>query len=507
MAAVNKIDSNVVELRFSEETALKVAGSVWYPLDPNSYSDFGAEITKVARTPINRSRQRKKGMTTDLDASGGFNIDMTQENVQRLLQGFMFADHREKANAAPSAVTSTVYSISSTTGFYAGALLLATGFAIAGNNGLKVAGTVTLNTSVAASGLAAEASPPAASKITVVGFQFTSGDLNVDASGTWPAITSTTKTLTELGLIVGEWVFIGGDSASENFVTDANNGFKRVRSIAANRIEFDKSDLDMVTETGTGLTIRMFIGRVLKNELDTLIKRRTYQLERTLGAPDSASPSQIQSQYLVGSCPNELTFNIPTADKLTIDMTFVALDEETRDGATGVKAGTRPALVEADAFNTSSDFSRIRMAVVNTTGSEAPTPLFAFVTELTLSVNNNVSSDKAVGRLGGFDLTVGTFEVGGDITAYFSSVTALSAIRNNSNVTLDIAMFKNNQGWIADWPLITLGDGRLNVELDKPITIPLQIDAATAASVNAATDYTLLLVFFDYLPNLANIDL
>ena len=71
---------------------------------------------------------------------------------------------------------------------------------------------------------------------------------------------------------------------------------------------------------------------VLKNESDkTLIKRRTYQIERTLGEDDDDE----MSEYLVGAVPNELTINIATADKINIDLSFVALDNEQRDGLTG----------------------------------------------------------------------------------------------------------------------------------------------------------------------------
>lgn len=512
MAQVTKIDSNATGLRYEEEASLKtLPGSpVWKPLEPNSYSDFGGEVITIARNPINPSRQRKKGATTDLNASGGFNTDLTQTNLQDILQGFMFADLRPKAEFGGggeiTAVDGTAEEYEGTgieDDLLVGDLIFASGFTNAENNGLKRVTNVTgPDAVVVAEDLVAEAAPPAAGKIVAVGFQFAAGDADIDASGDLPKLTTTAKDLTELGVIPGEWIYLGGDATIEKFTNAGNNGFARVRSVDTNEIIFDKTMGTMVTEGTTTETIRIFLGRVLKNEVGALIKRRTYQLERTLGAPDDASPADLQAEYLVGAVPNELVINFATADKVNVDLSFVGMDVEQVDAATGPKAGSRPDLVDAAPFNTSSDFTRIRLAQVDDTDS-LPDPLFAFVQSITLSVANNVTPNKAIGTLGAFEASAGTFAVGGSMTAYFADVAAVQAVRDNANVTLDMHMVKSNAGISIDVPLITLGDGRPNIAQDEAITLPLNMDAATGAAIDTALDHTLLMVFFDYLPTAA----
>jgi len=503
MATVNKQDSNVTGLRFCEETSIGVAGSVWNPLDPNSYNDFGGSFTKTARTPINNKRSRYKGVLTDLDSAGGFNIDMTQDNIQGLYPGFAFSTFVEKGNEAVTSVSGTAYTVADSSDFVANDLVFASGFTNAANNGLKVVTSIPGGTSIAVSGLIAEGSPPSAAKVVRVGHQFASGDFEVDASGDLPTLITTTKDLTELGLVPGELIFVGGDTAASEFATAANNGWQRVReTTGANEVVIDKASGTMVTDAGGSKTVQIFFGRTLKNEEGTTITRTTYQLERTLGAPDDASPAQIQSEYIVGAVPNELTMAIDTADKVMVDMGFMGTDYETRDGVTGVKSGTRPSLANGKAFNTSTHVTRIRMGLASDT-DEYVDAMFAFVTEVRLTLNNNISMNKAVGNLGAFDATAGTFEVGGNVTAYFQTTAALDALRANSDVTFDVCVVKDNAGFAFDLPLLSLDDGRLNVELNQAITIPLGLMAADGADVNSNLDHTVMFSFYDYLPDAA----
>lgn len=505
----NTIDSNATGLRYAEESSIGelAGGDVWRPLEPNSYNDFGGKISTVARNPLNASRQRSKGVTTDLEATGGFAHDLTQKGLTRLFQAFLFADIREKPTNIPlngagiafSGVTAAddTYTLASGTigsQFALGDLVLAAGFSQPANNGVKKVASSTGTTIVVGDGLVDE-TPAATAKLQKVGHEFASATLDVDVTGTYPKLkrASGVVDFTTFGLIPGEFIFIGGDSAGTKFSTLANNGWARVRSVAASYIELDKTQGTMSAETGTGKTIRVFFGNVIKNESDpTLIKRRSFHLERTLGTDDDG----VMSEYLKGAVPNELSIQIRQADKVTVEMGFIAIDHEQRAGSVGVKAGTRPDVETSEAFNTSSDFSRLKMHLVTTDTN--PDALYGFLTEATITVNNNVSPNKAIAVLGAFDVSVGQFNVAGNVTAYFSDVAAVQAVRNNSDVAMDLALVKDNAGWVIDLPLIALGEGRLAVEQDKPITLPLSLDAARGSN-----DHTLLMNEFPYLPNFA----
>lgn len=512
MVAPNKIDSNTSGLRLAEELGASIgllSGSeVWNPQEPNSYSDFGTEVVTVARAPINAGRQRKKGVKTDENAAFGWNTDLTQINLVDILEGFFFADLRPKGEEVPTQATGTtdLFDVASTTGFFVGSLIFSSGFVNAGNNGLHLVTAVVADTTVEVLGstLVTE-TPPATANLVVVGFEFAAGDFDAaaGAGGNFPTFTTTVKDLTELGFIPGEFYFSGGDDTGDLFTNAANNGFKRARTIVTNTLTIDKSDAAIVTEDTTTETIRIFFGRVLKNEIGTLIKRRTFQAELQLGAPDTAQPTEIQALYVKGGVASEATFNMSTADKINVDVAFLGTSEDRIDGPTALKAGTRPTLLDADAFNTSSDVKRVALTQVSSTGDEDPTPLFGFVQEFTININNVASGNKAIGVAGSFDITVGDFEVGGSITAYFSDITALTAVNNVDDVSFDFHFVRNNAGISVDMPLITLGNGRPTVEKDEPILIPLEKLAASGSKIDVNLNHTLLMSFYDFLPNAA----
>lgn len=619
----NTIDSNVTGLAVAEEICPGVLPNMdddgflptWYEQEPNTYPDsFGGALKTTARAPIKANRQRSKGTPVDLDATGGWNTDFTQNNLSRLLQGFLYANVREKVTTAPmnsaAAVLSAITGTNSIGGadlprFRAGDIIVVGGSV--SNDLLPVVVASSTETAIGTSGLVNETLPDAAF-VTRVGTAFAAGAIavtvagalgtlhqasapvaataaltvatgnaaaadtvsigdkvytfvmgvpanpyevqigvdvttsavnlkntinglstltpvNADVSATNAAgvLTATAKlkglsenaiatladgdnlswnhatltggtgtSLLALGIIPGEWFFLGGDTAGHHFVN--NIGYARCGTITDTDLVMDRTTWDAEAEAAGALTIDIFLGSLTQNENDPeLIIKRSYQLQRTLGKDADGT----QSQYVLGAVPNQFDLTVPLSDKLTVDLAFIALGEEFRTGAQGLKAGMLMAALDEDAINSSNDIYEMAMTVV-TPGNSNPTKLFGFLSDAKLTINNNVSAVKGIGKLGGIGVNTGIFEVSGTATAYFQSVAANIAITNSADVDQHFIVAKHNGGFVYDIGLLTLGGGNIKIESNKPITVPLTTDAAQNPNGS-----TLSITQFSYLPELA----
>ncbi len=505
LAAAGGVAGNALALLTNNATALVLSGPTltgglddavvnWFPLEPNEYGDFGATITTVARAPINPSRQRKKGVVTDLEATAGYTSDMVGAEMDIMMEAFCFAETRRKAEASPTAVVAAGYSVANAAaaGFAVGNLIRGIGYAEPVNNRLSQVSAVTgAQITVLGGGLVAEPNPAAAAQVKKVGQQFAAGDITLTLVGGLFRLNATAGSFNALGLIAGEWIYIGGDEASTRFASGA--GFARVDTVTDKQLTLGKVRwANPEADAGTGVTLRIFVGNVIRNENDpALIKRKSLQFERTMGRDADGT----MSQYVIGAVANELTVNVPQADKITTEFAFVACDSVARSGLQGLKPGVREILVEDGrlAYNSSSDVRSLSFSLVG-----QPDPLFVYAQDFSLTINNNASGAKAIGVLGNMDINIGTYEVGGSTTAYFQDVRAINAVRDNSDVTCDLILVKANAGIAFDIPLLALGNGMAGVEADNPINVPLDTMAA-----QSSFGHTLLYVSFPYLPSLA----
>jgi len=500
---VEKQDSNNVGLFIAREESNRVlpGSPEWATREPNSFNDMGGEYTLLARRPFNPSRQRLKGGIVDLDANGGWNEDVTLGNMLPTIEAFCFAAARKNGhsiNVAAVAATDD-FTVYSSADFLAGSLIFAEGFDNTANNGLHVCNGITDGTHVSTSSALADEGAAAAQTVTVVGYQFPAADVVASIVGGTYVLTSSTINPTTFGLIPGEWVFVGGDAGANQFNDTAGQyGYDRVKSVSSTAIVFDKTTFAAAADTGVGTTLRIFFGTVIRNEDDPdLIVKYTHTIERTLGRDADGR----QSEYIDGFVFNELTWTSPLTDKVSVDVTGIGASYHTRTGADGPLSAASGTILPApgeDPINTSKNVYRIRMAKVDP-ATLNPTSLFARITEWKGTIKNNVSAAKAQGTLGAFDTTAGVFEVDIEASAYFATVSPMTSIEENDDVTFDAIYAARNKAIVADFPLIALGGGRLKVDMDKPIMVPLKNSAA-----ESVFGHTVLFNFFPYVPSVGN---
>ncbi len=261
---MSRVTTNSLALIAARESSLGILPGppVWRQVEPNSINSFGPTIGKTVRNPISQSRQRRKGIITDLDSSVEFDADLTLATFRDYMEGFCFSQAVGPDVHIPSAATSGAFTVPAVSAAQAGrlkygataakSLLYTRGFGLAANNGLFVlAGTVaTSATSITVTG-GAVAETPASTRdveLAIAGIRGYTGDLEIDSDGN---LTSTALDFTTLGLYVGQWIHIGGVDVANRFFQTENYGFARISVIAANKITLECREQAFTTHDGT----------------------------------------------------------------------------------------------------------------------------------------------------------------------------------------------------------------------------------------------------------------
>lgn len=497
-----RVSTNKVGLSYAKETSLGVAGSNWKTLEPNDIGRFGAEISTVARNPIAKDRQRKKGTVTDLDSGVEFTHDATMEVIKDFLASFIMVDPTSVGGVWGLHETNTVtdvdgsgesFGVSAGGALTENTLIYARGFTNSANNGLhEVAATASATEIVVESDLTTEASPPDGARIDVCGFRTAAGDLDVTSvSGTQVTLGSTALDFTTLGLTVGQAVWFGGTAALNKFSTAANVGFARVLSIAANTLVVDKTSQTWSVEANAAQEVDIYFGPFLRNVAvdhadfaeDSYSFEAAYADLEAIGTP--------AYEYARGNYCNEVAVQLPLTDKAVVNFNFTGTDTEvpTTSQDTGADDPLNP--VQTVAFNTSADIARLRITDVDEAG------LTTCFKTLNLTLSNNVSPEKCLGTLGASFMNIGNFDVDIEAQTVFSNKEVVSAIRNNTTVTLEFSLRNDDGGMFFDLPSVTLGDGSKELPENESVLINTPAQAHEDSTLGTSIGVTL----FPYLPS------
>lgn len=475
--------TNNTNLQYSIEETLGnlFASPAWFTMEPNDISSFGANISTVARNPISKNRQRRKGTITNIESAVEITADLTMSSLQDFIEGFCFSTFSGGDILTATDITTNVISMAETSNILVNTLVRVTGLTATADNGLHVVTAVITDTSITIPGLTDVTEN---FLIEVVGHRFAAGDLDVQDANN---LTTTTQDLSVLGLVPGQSVYVGGHLAANKFTTAANNGLIRVLSVSANVLNFDKALTTFATEADDTQLVDVYFGKFVRNVPtdDANYIERSYQFELEYATLDTGNLPMYE--YAKGNLCNEITVEAPLTDKASIAPGFIGTDTEppvsAGNRATNAATPTDPQYTTA--FNTSADIARIRVADVDDSG------LTSDFKSLSLTINNNVTPENVLGVTGAKYINAGNLEIGFEAEMIFSNAAVADRIRNNATVSLDFRL-NNDDGTLAfDIPSLTLGGGARSFPVNETVLISTTGEAYADDTFNTSIGITI----------------
>ncbi len=480
---MSRVLTNNMTLSYAVEESIGTlpAQPLWHILEPNTLGAYGATITTVARDPISRNRQRRKGTVTDLDSAVDWEGDLTMTHFTDFAEGFVFVTAvNQDLDFLASDTTGTGYDVPNLVAAQADklhynatgntSLIYARGYLILANNGLHplTVQPIAADTELTTAANTVETAPTNAT-VDIAGIRAETGDLDITVTGSTAVITSGNGTpvatidFTTLGLTVGQFIHIGGLTASEQFTDSV--GYARIVTIAAAQLDLDKIDATLVTAAGTTDTVDILFGRYIRNvpTNSTEFLERSFQYE--LAYPDLEAVGTDRYEYAQGNFVNTLALNIPLADKATVSFSNIGTDAEPPGLVRATNADTPIEPSRTGAFNTTSDCTRLRIAEVDESG------IYTDFKSLTITFGNNVSPEKILCNLGAKFMNFGNFQVDIEAQLIFSDYRVASAVRENRTMSMDFGLKNDDGALFIDVPSMTIGGGDREFPVNETVLI------------------------------------
>lgn len=493
--------TNKAQLSVTTEASLGVlpGSPKWTILEPNSYDKVGNEFKSVPRDPISKLRQRRKGALVDADSGIGYEADITMQSAQIFGPGMFLSAWKGPLawlpgeGNAPTSMTATTITVPNIGAALAqNTLIRIRGATNAANNAIFVVGAGSTTTSIVITGGTAETFPANAS-IEVCGVQCAASDATLDASG---HLNTTTLNLTNLGLNVGQYVWIGDSSSAAYYFatgvpsTGVNYGLARITALTSTKATLSRRRGTWSADTGTGKTIRILFGRWIRNvAMDSAdYLEPSYQFEVVY--KDLGGAGTDYYEYPAGNYVDSVEWSIPLTDKATAKFAFMgtitATPSTTR--ATGASSALSPTMTAEMA--TVGDVVALR--VINTDESGLATD----IKSAKLTISNNASREKVIGTLGAKYMNVGNFQVDLEVDALFTTYDVIAAIIANRTCSFDFALRSTDGGFALDLPALVPGEGKRSLPKDETVHVALKC----MPFVDDTLGYSASLSLFPYLP-------
>lgn len=427
-------------------------------------------------------------------AKGGINGELSypvdNSPLSTLIQSAMAAlwtnmPSRDNDGVADSVITdiqSGTQVVTCTTGaaFVTGQLVKFSGLAAAASNVVQkcTTGSATVPAFVGGT-LVTDATPAAAARMKVVGFQGAAADITATATG----LGSTALNFTLMGLSVGQWIKIGGTAAGDQFATAALNGYARITAIAATALTLDNLPTGWTTDAGAGKTIKVWVSDFIKN--GTTVYGQSFEK----GFLDQTVPTYIIYR---GEVVNTLEFSVSSRQKVTWAADFMGMGgaQSTATLDAAIDAATTNAVMAGNA-----NVGRIAEA-----GATLTAPNWA--REFTLNINNNLRQIEAVDSTSPVDIQMGECTVSGRLNAYFGSNSLLTKFYAGTPSAVNSRVYKNNQAIILDVPRATYRGGGNPAVTGKNTDVMIPLDYQ--ASIDTVTNAHVLINRMEYVESAIN---
>lgn len=378
--------------------------------------------SRASSDEIRPDRQVTDQVLLDLAAAGSIGIELSFYSHDTMIEAAFQGTWSNNPSITVVTIDTEISDVSATTitvsaggaSFKVGMLTYTSGFTTSGNNKLaRVSSSGATTIVYPGATFAAEAAAiPVGACVRQVGFEGASADITATATG----LASTLLDFTTLGISVGEWVKIGGDTSGTQFATAANNSWARVSAVAAAALTFDVLPVGWAVDAGTGKTVRVFTGDFLTNGTT----QRSFSFERQ--QQDLTAPTY---ELFKGSEIDGLSLSFKSAAKITGSFPVVArtgtADTSRTAGATDVAAPTYSIL------NAASNVGRLMEAgIVSTTLFE----------EIGFDLKNNLARETSIGTIGASGVRDGEVALSGTISAYFSDLVLLNKVLNDTETSI-----------------------------------------------------------------------
>ena len=408
----------------------------WRSLLPTDISGIDAKIETAIHDTIDPSNQYEAGsivkVTCDPKLAAGFTAELADVLIPAGLRT-QWTGPRSLRSAAtrPTSKTSAHFVVPTmSTALPLGTLVYASGCAVAADNGVKhCAASGTTTNVIITGGLTAETFSAAQNvSLEVCGFQFTSGDATITVSGSTITFGTTSKDLTELGLVAGQSVYVGDSaSAAYSFATAASNGPARVVSVAAGALVLEMMHTTATTDAGTGKTIRLRFGQTCRAVARTSSDYLESWLQVETAVENLGASNATAYVYDENCAVSSLTISCPETALATISADLMASDATVTE-TQRTNASTPTSAKRTVAFNTGADISG--RVFISSSGAAAT----GVVTAMNLIIDNQAERVYAHGSAGAAAIVFGKLKVRVELTVFLTESNILAAARNNTEV-------------------------------------------------------------------------